>query len=101
MFLLPVLPVLNRRPVPGIRRDFSTLTTPFFLEEARPTAKSRAGLSSVMQGQNIDVAVRSEDDLAEVDVSGEVDLYTAPILWGHVSTVVSGGTRRLVLDLGG
>ncbi len=54
-----------------------------------------------MQPHDFDVTVSYEDHEVLVDVRGEVDLYTGPMLWDRMSAAVDGGPRRVVMDIGG
>lgn len=47
------------------------------------------------------VTMVQEDGTAVVGVEGEVDLYTGPLLWERLSTVIDEGWRRVVVDLEG
>jgi len=42
---------------------------------------------------------RSEDGWDVLDVAGEVDLSTAPVLRARLDEVISGGSRRLIVSL--
>ena len=45
------------------------------------------------------ISSRSQDEVAVVTVSGEVDLYTAPQLRDELVGALEGGARRLVIDM--
>ena len=47
------------------------------------------------------MSTRDEDGRTIVAATGEVDVYTAPVLDEALSTAVSGGATRLVVDLSG
>ena len=50
---------------------------------------------------DLSVSTRVEDGRTIVAAVGEVDVYTAPVLDEALSTAVSGGATRLVVDLSG
>ncbi|MDP9072488.1 MAG: STAS domain-containing protein [Actinomycetota bacterium] len=52
-----------------------------------------------MTDPDFGVAVTVEDGATVVAVSGEVDLYTGPLLWERLSAVIETGSPRVVLDL--
>lgn len=50
---------------------------------------------------NATVATRAEGDRTVVDVVGEIDLYTAPLLRAALNEAVADGARRIVVDMTG
>ncbi len=52
-----------------------------------------------MTDPDFDVTVAEEDGAAVLSVCGEVDLSTGPLLWERISTVIAGGSTKVVLDL--
>jgi len=52
-------------------------------------------------GPELIVVVTVEDGAATVAVTGEVDVYTAPILRERLYGVITGGASHVVLDLQG
>ncbi len=52
-----------------------------------------------MQPPDFDVVVTSEEGGVVVAVSGELDLYTGPVLWERLSGALAEGERRVVLDV--
>ena len=63
----------------------------------RVRARARPGGFPV----DIEIAHRTEGVWDILDVIGEVDLSTAPALRSRLDQVLSGGSRRLVVNLGG
>ena len=47
----------------------------------------------------IEIQHRSADPWEVLDISGEIDLSTAPALRSHLDELIHGGTRRLVINL--
>ncbi len=50
---------------------------------------------------DLSVSTRDEDGRTIVAATGEVDVYTAPVLDDALSTAVAGGATRVVVDLSG
>lgn len=52
-----------------------------------------------MTGAELDVKVRKLEDKAVVTVSGEIDVYTSPVLQERLVEVLREGSPNIVLDL--
>ena len=52
-----------------------------------------------MESQDIAVSLRFERGIAILEVSGEIDLFTAPRFQSAVSTAIDEGYVRLLIDL--
>ena len=50
---------------------------------------------------DLSLSTRTEGDKTILDVSGEVDIYTAPQLRGQLIDLVSSGHRNLIVDMEG
>lgn len=50
---------------------------------------------------DLSVSTRDEDGRTVVAATGEVDVYTAPVLDDALSAAVTGGATRVVVDLSG
>lgn len=53
------------------------------------------------EGDILDLETRTEGGWTIVNVNGEVDLHTAPMLRERIHELTEQGTDRIVLDLGG
>jgi anti-sigma B factor antagonist len=56
-------------------------------------------LEDLMAGEELDITVREQDGTAVVAVSGEIDVYTSPILQERLVEVLRDGSSSIVLDL--
>ena len=62
---------------------------------------TRSSLASEVVAIQLELDTRTEGDWTVLDVVGEVDLYTAPSLRDKLVSMIDGGARRLLVNLGG
>lgn len=48
---------------------------------------------------DLDIAIRDQDDVCVMSLSGEVDVYTAPGLKQRLADAIDGGCSHVVVDL--
>jgi anti-anti-sigma factor len=65
----------------------------------RRAGGSVAGVDEQVLGPDLVVAAETDGERAVLRIKGELDAYTAPGVEEHISRLLDGGARTLVLDL--